>query len=129
MNDRTTRSTGNLGEDIACQYLVRNGFSILARNYRCKVGEVDIVALKNNIIHFVEVKSMTCTSLPSTATEADTYRPEELVHEAKLRKLVRLSEMYVMQHKETREYQIDALGVLIDHKRRVARCRLYEQVL
>lgn len=126
---RVTRETGQLGEDIACKYLVRNGFKVLMRNYRCKVGEIDIVALKDNVIHIVEVKALSCTSLPSKETPHDKYRPEEQVHSAKLRKLARLAEMYMMQHKETLEYQIDAIGVFIDRNKRIARCRLFEQVL
>lgn len=126
MRGHATKATGNLGEDIACTYLVRNGFKILERNYRCAIGEVDIVAERSSTLHIVEVKTLSCVSFTSNNCE---YRPEEQVHAAKLHKLVRLAEMYVIQRKETKEYQIDVLGVLIDHKRRLARCRLFEQVL
>ncbi len=126
MKKKDTKIVGSLGEDIACTYLVRKGFKILERNYRCAIGEIDIVAMKDQVVHIVEVKALSCSSL---ATSHREYRPEEQVHPAKLRKLVRLAEMYVMTHKGTYEYQIDALGVLIDTKRRVARCSLYEQVL
>ena len=126
---RGTKETGQLGEDIACKHLVRNGFKILERNYRCKIGEIDIVALKDEVVHFVEVKALSCGALPHINTARDAYRPEEQVHPAKLHKLARLAEMYVMQRKERREYQIDALGVLMDKNKRIARCRLFEQVL
>lgn len=54
---------GRFGEEQAARYLSRLGFMILAINYRTKVGEIDIVAKKNHVLHFVEVKtrsSLTC---------------------------------------------------------------------
>lgn len=41
---------------MAADYLMKNGFEILARNYRCKIGEIDIIAIKDNILRFIEVK-------------------------------------------------------------------------
>ena len=41
-----TKELGNLGEDLACEYLVNNGYAILGRNYRISFGEIDIVAKK-----------------------------------------------------------------------------------
>ncbi|MCL2228881.1 MAG: YraN family protein [Firmicutes bacterium] len=56
-----TRTKGNTGEDLATDFLIKNGFTILARNYciskNFQGGEIDIVALKNDVIHFIEVKS------------------------------------------------------------------------
>jgi len=48
---------GCFGEDAACSYLEQQGYQILARNFRCKMGEIDIVAAKGEIIAFVEVKT------------------------------------------------------------------------
>lgn len=50
---------GNAGEDLACAHLEKNGFRILARNYRCPAGEVDIVARDGDVTVFVEVKDRT----------------------------------------------------------------------
>lgn len=50
------RCVGSLYEDICAEYLTENGFNVLQRNYKCKVGEIDIVAEKDNIIRFIEVK-------------------------------------------------------------------------
>ncbi len=47
---------GAAGEDLACQHLRRQGWVILERNYRCRVGEVDIVARDHGTLVFVEVK-------------------------------------------------------------------------
>ena len=51
-----TRSEGNIGEDLACSLLEGKGYDICARNYRCKFGEIDIIAHKDNTFVFVEVK-------------------------------------------------------------------------
>jgi putative endonuclease len=49
--------TGKRGEDIACAYLKRRGYRIVERNYKCPLGELDIVARDGDAIVFVEVKS------------------------------------------------------------------------
>ena len=51
------RNFGNLGENIAVEYLKRNGYSIVCRNFYCKMGEIDIIAKEKNEIVFVEVKT------------------------------------------------------------------------
>ncbi len=49
---------GQIGEDAVCQYLEKNGYKVIDRNYLRKWGEIDIVAKKGKMIHFVEVKSV-----------------------------------------------------------------------
>ena len=48
---------GRRGEDAACSYLLRHGYSIVERNYRCRRGEIDIIAAKDGGAVFVEVKT------------------------------------------------------------------------
>jgi putative endonuclease len=48
--------SGAAGESLACRYLEKRGLAILARNYRCRVGEIDVVARDRDVIVFVEVK-------------------------------------------------------------------------
>lgn len=123
------KKIGSLGEGIAAQFLEGKGFTILSRNYRKPWGEIDIIAEKGGVVRFVEVKSVSRESLPDVSRENMSYRPEELVHEAKLRKIARTAEMYMNGQNDTREYQIDVVGVFLDLGTRKARCRLYEQVL
>lgn len=52
-----SRAKGNLAEDRACAYLGERGFRIVERNYYAKCGELDIIATKDEVLHFVEVKS------------------------------------------------------------------------
>ena len=47
---------GDGGEAIACDFLEKNGYQIVKRNWRGKGGEIDIIAKKNDVLHFVEVK-------------------------------------------------------------------------
>ena len=49
---------GQIGEDYACEYLEKNGYKVIERNYLKKWGEIDIISKKANKIHFVEVKSV-----------------------------------------------------------------------
>ena len=51
-----TRAVGTEYEEKACNYLVRCGFRILERNYRCRIGEIDIIARDGEYLVFVEVK-------------------------------------------------------------------------
>lgn len=125
--DESRKKVGRIGEDIAAQFLARKGFKILERNYRRPWGEIDIIAEKEGVVRFVEVKAVSCERLPDISREMSSYRPEEQVHPAKLRKIVRTAELY-MGGKE-QEFQIDVVGVFLDIKTKKARCRLFEQVL
>jgi len=57
MKGSDRKRTGEKGEDIACDYLRSRGYRIVERNYRCPLGEIDIVARDGDAIVFVEVKS------------------------------------------------------------------------
>ena len=90
------RLIGNQGEDIACEWLKKHNFLIIDRNYLKKWGEIDIVATKDNIIQFIEVKSVT--------GDGKGHRPEENVHEMKTRRLKRVIQTYLSE----RKYGLDA---------------------
>ena len=57
--------TGKLGEELTAYYLQKSGYEILRRNFRIKGGEIDIIAQKDGIIAFVEVKTRDISSLES----------------------------------------------------------------
>jgi putative endonuclease len=130
MNDSKRRGLiGRIGESVAAQFLESRGFTVLERNYRKPWGEIDIIALKRGVIRFVEVKSVSRESLTEVEEETNDHTPEEMVHSLKIRKIARTAEMYMNEKKDQRDFQIDVVGVFLDPKRRLARCRLYEQVL
>ena len=70
-NDKAVK--GRLGEDFTADYLIKNGYEIITRNYRKPCGEIDIVALKGDILAFIEVKTRKYRSLVSGA-EAVGYK-------------------------------------------------------
>jgi putative endonuclease len=85
------RLIGNVGEDIACEWLKKRGFLILDRNYNKKWGELDIVVIKDKILQFIEVKSLTDTN--------SGYRAEENVHDLKVKRLKRTIQTYMLEKK------------------------------
>lgn len=123
-----TSRIGAIGEQVAVQYLRSKGYSIVECNYRKPWGEIDIIAFLNNVVHFVEVKAIT-GDIEKLSRENNSYRPEEQIHPAKLHKIVRTAELYMAHKGNDREYQIDAIGVILDPITRKARCRLMEQIL
>jgi putative endonuclease len=83
---------GQSGEDLACGYLERLGMHVLVRNFRCRVGEIDIVALDGDTLVFVEVKERRSDS-HGAAVEAVTAE--------KRRRVVRAARVYAAAHRLT----------------------------
>lgn len=104
----TKRSeTGKLGEDIACEYLKKNSYSIIDRNFRRPWGEVDIIAKdKNGILVFVEVKTM---------EKNESLKPEDNLTSAKLKKMKRTASIYANSNEKllraNRGWRIDLVAI------------------
>ncbi len=129
VDDSVRKERGQRGEEIAAEFLRRKGFQIIGRNYRKPWGEIDLIAIKSETVRFIEVKAVSREMGRADVTREMDYRPEELVHTAKLRKVARTAALYMEEKKDEREYQIDVVGVIMDERKRVAKCRLFEQVL
>lgn len=69
---------GQSGEELAAVYLELSGYLILYRNYRCKLGEIDIIAEKDDVLTFVEVKTRT-TTIAGNPAEAVTFRKQQKI--------------------------------------------------
>ena len=69
-----TRALGNNFEDLACQYLWCLGYQIMERNYYTRYGEIDIVAEKDNVVVFCEVRGLLESNYQKTAEELLPYR-------------------------------------------------------
>lgn len=97
---------GRLGEKIAEEYLLENGYTFLARNWRCEYGEVDLVMLKGTALAFVEVKTRRGTSMGW---------PEESVTITKQEHLIQSSEAFIDKHPQyaLRPWQIDVISILV----------------
>ena len=95
---------GRRGEDRAAEHLAAAGFRVVARNWRCPVGEIDIVAYDGPVLVVVEVKTRT----------SDAYgHPLEAVSPAKLRRLHLLAAAWVAECEvRRRETRVDVVGIL-----------------
>lgn len=95
---------GKLGEQLAEQYLLERGYEILFRNWRTFRYELDLIASKNNTIHFVEVKTRKTTEFGL---------PEEAVDEIKISRLVEAGEDFLYKHSHFNQVQFDVLSICI----------------
>lgn len=126
-----SQKIGQLGEDIACKFLMKHGFSIIERNYTKKWGEIDIIAKKNEKFYFIEVKSVSCETLPdfSKNNESDK-RPEENMHVWKMKRLSRTIQTYLISKRiGNTPWQFDLALVYLDLKNRKARVRTINNVI
>ena len=87
--DKIKKIRGKKGEDLACRYLEEQGYRILDRNVRYKMGEIDIVAQIDDTICFVEVKAR---------TRMDYGMPRDAVDTRKQWKLIRCAQLYLKLH-------------------------------
>jgi putative endonuclease len=86
---RPSQALGSSGEEIACRYLERKRYEIIARGYRMLRGEIDIVARDGRTLVFVEVKAR---------ADESHGRPEEAVTPAKQRQIRRVAKGYLLEH-------------------------------
>lgn len=78
MSGRDSRLLGRWGEDLAAEYLRRKGYRILAANWRCRLGELDLVAEDGTYLCFVEVKLRRNTAYGPAAAFVDRRKQEKL---------------------------------------------------
>ena len=114
-NSKNTKQTGEAGERVACDYLKRLEYTILERNYWKKWGEIDIVAQKGESVYFVEVKTVSHETKGELeyAVSHETWRPEEQVHQFKLRQIAKALETWISENNYNGEWQIDVLAIRI----------------
>ena len=127
-----SQKTGEMGENIAVRFLVKQGYSILERNYTKKWGELDIIAEKKGKLHFVEVKSVSRETLDEVTPETlDQYHPEDNMHPWKLKRLARTIQTYLLSEKvpEEKEWQLDLLVVFLALKDKKARVKMVSNII
>ena len=97
---------GREGEEIAERFLKRKGYRLVERNYRCPLGELDLIVLDRRVIVFVEVK---------TRSDHSFGAPLESVHPRKQRKMIKAALFFLSQHRlHHREARFDVVGVSLD---------------
>ena len=107
LKQNNNKSFGNEGEDIASDYLEKNGYEIIERNYRFHKGEIDIVAKDNetNYLVFVEVKSR---------KSLEYGEPEYAITPAKAKQLKRMANYYLLDnHVKNTDCRLDVITVLL----------------
>jgi putative endonuclease len=103
--------TGKMGENIACQYLLKNSYLILARNHKERFDEIDIVARDpRGILIFCEVKTVNHNN--------NGFMPEDNLSTAKRQKMVRASNIFLARHPglvwENVGWRIDLVAIVLD---------------
>lgn len=117
-DDQDPKELGRRGEEVAASFLKKEGFRILERNYRCRLGEVDLIVEKKEKILFVEVK---------TRRSTDTVSPLELISEKKQFHISRVARQYLAQ-KRLQERAADFALVVVDWSQSTPRCELIEGI-
>ena len=116
MDDR--QRLGQIAENHACRFLQARGYRIRERNWRCRFGEVDLIADHGEDLVLVEVKSR---------RSEDFGRPADAVNFAKRRKLSRLADFYVQTHHLTEvNCRFDVIELLLAPRNRVEQVNLIE---
>lgn len=123
---------GKAGEDIACAKLEMAGFSVMQRNYLKKSGEIDIIAVKQNVIHFIEVKTNSVRNLKevSQVNNNDYYDPIDNVHPKKMERFHKTIEVYLAENNinEEQDFVVDVVLVYLNLKDKEYKYVLYEDV-
>lgn len=104
---------GRWGEKVAATHLIASGYRIITRNWRCPLGEIDLVAVKHEIFHMIEVK---------TRRGRDHGGPEEAISSRKLKKMQECALLFLAEHDENDpSWAIDLIAVEIDHTGKLVR--------
>lgn len=115
MTNKKTKKIGNLGEEISSIFLKSKGFKIIERNWEKRpIGEIDIIAQKNDILYFIEVKT--------TQNNNSNYSPLEHLDSRKIKKFQRIVNYYLInKNLIDSDYKISAILCYLDSKTKKAK--------
>lgn len=120
MKSKNNLLLGRLGEKEAEKYLTSQNYRIIARNFRTRNGEIDLVAQENNILVFVEVK---------TRRNNKFGLPEESITPAKIRALIRSAQYYLLiRNQLSVSYRIDVVSIRLDEDDKPEQIKLYRNI-
>ncbi|HEX6542601.1 MAG TPA: YraN family protein [Ktedonobacterales bacterium] len=118
---RATATLGSAGERLAAGWLEARGYRVLARNWRCAYGELDVVAEEQGELVFVEVK---------TRRGVAHGAPEEAITATKRAHLIAAAQSYLMeQQRETQSCRIDVVAIQLDGQGRLISVRHYRSAV
>ena len=95
-----SRAKGNIAENRASDYLIERGFCIIERNFYSRFGEIDIIAKKENTLHFIEVKS-----------GEDYELAIQNITPAKLSRIIKTANVYMKKNAYNGDFCLDAIVV------------------
>ncbi|HWA52267.1 MAG TPA: YraN family protein [Patescibacteria group bacterium] len=115
--------TGKLGERIAEDFLTKNNYKLIARNFHTRFGEIDLIFSKNNKLIFVEVK---------LKVGEDFGTPEEMINRHKIRQIEMTGQSFLLKYPEYEKFyeslQIDAICIVTDENHNIIRINHYENI-
>ncbi len=103
-----TKKIGSNGEDKACSHLAENGYTILRRNYRASRGEIDIIAKKETLLAFIEVKTRRNTQF-GLASDAVNFKKQQRIKSA--------AKVFIMSYNDYDRISFDVCEVYTEEKR------------
>jgi len=99
---------GKEAEEMAVNYLAKKGYEILRCNWRYSRYEIDIIAIKNELLRIIEVKALKSSELRN---------PEESVTKKKFKYLVRAADEFLFQNQQYRHVQFDILSIVLNREK------------
>jgi len=99
-----SRAKGELAEQKACKFLYDNGFAIIEQNFYSRFGEIDIIATKDNVLHFIEVKS-----------GEDYEKAIQNITKTKLSKLLKTGDIYMKKNGYDDDFEYDAIIIVSEN--------------
>ncbi|MCX6764638.1 MAG: YraN family protein [Candidatus Nealsonbacteria bacterium] len=142
----SSKEIGILGEKIAENYLRKKGYKILEKNYSpsfvtgLNIGEIDLITKKEDVIIFVEVKTLRLRSLQFDSGQAgqafrknqgEYFNPEDKVNYQKQRKIIKTAQSYILEKKLFSEikWQVDVLSIVINFETRKAKIKHFKNAV
>lgn len=111
---------GKFGENLAKDFLIKNNYKIMAQNFKAsRLGEIDIVAEKNNVWHFIEVK---------TRTNQAFGWPEESVNKNKIEKIILAADVFITKNNYLGDWQLDIISIKLDRYTKKAKIWHFQNI-
>lgn len=115
--------TGKLGEQIGRQHLIKKGYQIIKSNFQTRFGEIDLIAVKDKRLIFIEVKLKIGDQFGT---------PEEMINKTKLTQIKKTAEYFLQTNPEIAKkyptFQIDAVCLVLDDQQKIKRINHWENI-
>jgi putative endonuclease len=119
MSKENRKALGNYGEKLALDAYMTDGYELLEKQYRCSIGEIDLILSKENKLYFVEVRTKTSQTYGS-AEESITFKKRETIR--------KVSQYFLNQHRlQHVDFQFDVITIFINKQEKKAWLQRYAQ--